>query len=45
MNSAIEEYEKQKLVLTDQSGKEFQPSLFISLKGKAQYICGEETSL
>ena len=44
MNTAIEEFEKQKLSLTDQSGKDFSFTFHL-FEGAGAYICGEETSL
>jgi len=44
INAAIKEFEKQKLDLKDQSGKEF-IFTFHLFEGAGAYICGEETSL
>ena len=44
INRAIEEFEEQKLILTDQSGKKFSFTFHV-FEGAGAYICGEETSL
>jgi NADH:ubiquinone oxidoreductase subunit F (NADH-binding)/NADH:ubiquinone oxidoreductase subunit E len=44
INSAIEEFERQKLVLSELSGKELDFT-FRVFEGAGAYICGEETSL
>jgi NADH:ubiquinone oxidoreductase subunit F (NADH-binding) len=44
INKAVEEFEKQKLILKDHSGKKLSFTFHV-FKGEGAYICGEETSL